>query len=152
MAFWRVSLIVLLSGFLAFGQASHVTKWAQTAQSVFIENGTGDSSVLDSAHLALASSDLRWKDDRKSADLVFHFERNVQPSGRTVRDDKIHVTAKNTYTLDVTDRVGTVLWKASVDFDPSNVRAENTERAWLEYLHQHPANALVNMFLKVRAE
>jgi hypothetical protein len=152
MAQYRFGLIALLSCFLAFGQPGGLPQNVKAARSVFIDNETGDSSVLDSAHIVLASTDLRWKDDRSSADLVFHFGRNAESADRTVKGNEIHIAIKNTYTPEVTARNGTVIWKNAVDFDPSNVRTENTERSWLGYLHRHPAGKLVTLFLKSRSE
>lgn len=152
MALHRLGLIALLSCFLAFGQSGGLPQNVKAARAVFIDNEAGDSSVLDSAHIALASSDLRWKDDRNTADLVFHFERNAETADRTVKGNEIHIAIKNTYTLEVTDRNGTAVWKNAVDFDPSNVRTENTERSWLQYLHRHPVAKLITMFLKSRSE
>lgn len=148
----RFGLILLLSYFFASGQSGHLPRNVKTATTVFIDNEAGDTSVLDSAHLVLAASDLRWKDDRNSADLVFHFDRNVETESRTATGDEIHIAIRNAYTLEVKDRDGTVVWQNSVDLDPSNVRTENTERSWLEYLHRHPAAKLVTMFLKSRSE
>jgi hypothetical protein len=148
----RLGLIVVLSCCTAFGQGERLPNNVKAAKTVFIDSEAGDSSVLDSVHLALASSNLRWKDDRNSADLVFHFRRSAQQSGRAVKENEIRIAVNNTYTLEVTDRTGTAVWKDSMAFDPSNVRNENTERAWLEYLHRHPATVLVNKFLKSRAE
>ncbi|MGA8541731.1 MAG: hypothetical protein WB566_19665 [Terriglobales bacterium] len=119
---------------------------------MFIDNEAEDSSVLDSVHLALAASDLRWKDDRNRADLVFHFERNAKPADRTLKGNEINIAIKNTYTLSVSDRNGTEVWENTVDSDPSNVRNEDTERSWIDYLHKHPAFKLVTMFLKNRSQ
>jgi len=148
----RLCLIAVLSYCVALGQAQRLPSNVKAARTVFIDNEAGDSSVLDSVHLALASSNLRWKDDRNSAELVFHFQRTADQSGQAVNGDEIHIVVKNTYTLEVTDRAARTVWKDSVVLDPSNVRTENTERAWLEYLHRHPAAALVNRFLKSRSE
>ena len=137
---------------LMFGQASHLPQNVKAARVVFIDNDAGDASVLDSAHLALASSDLRWNDDRNRADLVFHFERNSAAADRTVKGNEINVTVRNTYTLEVMDKDGTSVWKNAAVLDPSNLRTEHTERSWIEYLHKHPAARLVTMFLKSRAE
>jgi len=143
-------LIAVLSCCVAFGQG--LPSDVKAAKTVFIDNEAGDSSVLDSVHLALVSSSLRWKDDQNGADLVFHFQRNAGPSGQTVKGNEIHIAVINTYTLKVIDRVGTAVWNDSVASDLSNIRTENTERAWLEYLHRHPAAVLVNRFLKNRSQ
>jgi hypothetical protein len=149
---YRLALIVVLSCCVAVGQAERLPSNVKAAKTVFIDNEAGDSSVLDSVHLVLASSNLRWKDDRNNAELVFHFQRNAEQSGQTVNGNEIHIAVKNSYTLEVTDRAGRAVWKDSVVLDPSNVRTENTEQAWLEYLHRHPAAALVNKFLKSYSE
>jgi len=148
----RLGLIVVLSCCVVFGQAQHLSSDVKAAKTVFIDNEAADSSVLDSVHLALASSSLRWKDDRTGADLVFHFKRSAEPSDQTIKGNEIHVLVKQTYTLEVTDRAGTAVWKDSTARDPSNVRTENTESSWLEYLHRHPAAILTNKFLKSRSE
>ena len=148
----QLLLFLLILCSLALGQSNHTPQGVKTAKTVFIDNETGDSSVLDSAHIALASSDLRWRDDRNTADLIFHFERNAEPADRSEKGNEIHISIKNTYTLEVTDENGTIIWKNAVDLDLSNARTENTERSWIEYLHRHPAAILVNLFLKSRSK
>ena len=151
MAVRRFGLVALLSCALASGHPGF-SQNIKAARTVFIDNEAGDSSVLDSVHLVLAASDLRWKNDRNGADLIFHFERNAEPSERTVKGNEIRIAVKNTYTLSVSDRNGKAVWKNTEDVDPSNVRNENTERSWIDYLHKHPAAKLVTMFLKNRSE
>jgi hypothetical protein len=89
----RFGLIVLLSCFFASGQSGHLPRNVKAATTVFIDNEAGDTSVLDSAHLVLAASDLRWKDDRNSADLVFHFDRNAETASRTNKE-RLHTGSK----------------------------------------------------------
>jgi hypothetical protein len=142
-----IALLVLLASTLAYGQPLSLPAQVKSARKVFIENEAGDTSVLDSAHLVLASSRFNWVDDKGTADLVFSFNRNASTASRTVKGDAISIAIRNTYTLEVTDEHGTIIWKSSTDLSNSNVRKDRTERSWIEYLHHHPAAQLVDKFL-----
>jgi len=143
----RIVLSALLASTLTYGQQLSLPAQVKSARRIFIENEAGDTSVLDSAHLALASSRFNWVDDKDTADLVFTFNRNASTASRTVKGDSISIAIRNTYTLEVTDQHGTIIWKSSTDLSNSNVRKDRTERSWIEYLHHHPAAQLVNKFL-----
>ena len=147
-----LSTIVLFICISAFGQVGPVPQSVKLAKTVFIDNETGDLSVADACHLILATTDLRWMADRESANLVLHFDRKISRADRTVSGDEISISITNAYSLDVTDKSGTNVWKGSVDLDTSNVRTDKTESSWILYLHRTPAAKLTEMFLKARSE
>jgi hypothetical protein len=145
----NLSLAIVLIAILANAQSVQVPPSVKAAKSVLIENTSGDSSALDSIHLILASSRLGWTDDRSRADLILKFDRAASERNRSTNGNAITIGIRNSYTLDVTDKNGTVVWKDSVEFDPSaNVRTDRTEHSWIEYLHKHPAAKLAANFLK----
>jgi hypothetical protein len=146
----NLSLAIVLIGILTNAQSVQLPPSVRAAKSVLIDNTSGDSSVLDSVHLILASSRLGWGDDPDRADLVLKFSSAASEGDRSANANKISIHIKNFYTLEVTDKNGTVVWKDSVEFDPSsNIRTDKTERSWIEYLHKHPAAKLVANFLKL---
>ncbi len=146
----NLSFAVLIMGMLASAQSAELPLNLRAAKTVLLENTSGDSSVLDSAHLILASSRLGWTDDRGRADLILKFSRAASEGNRSTNDNAISISIRNFYTLEVTDKTETVVWKDSVEFDPlSNVRPDKTEHSWIEYLHKHPAAKLVANFLKL---
>src|SRR5215475_5972730 len=102
----RIVLSALLASTLTYGQQLSLPAQVKSARRIFIENEAGDTSVLDSAHLALASSRFNWVDDKDTADLVFTFNRNASTASRTVKGDSISIAIRNTYTLEVTDQHG----------------------------------------------
>jgi hypothetical protein len=82
--------LALLTSVLTFGQNPSLSAEVKSARRrIFIENETGNSSVLDSVHLVLASSRFSWTDDRTSADLIFRFDRKSSQSNRTVSGNVI---------------------------------------------------------------
>jgi len=146
----NLSLAIVLIAILANAQSVQVPPSVKGAKSVLIENASGDSSVLDSIHLILASSRLGWTDDRDKADLILKFDRAASEGNRSTAGNTITISIRNSYTLEVTDKNGTVVWKDSVEFDPtSNVRTDRTEHSWIEYLHKHPAAKLTANLLKL---
>jgi hypothetical protein len=146
----NLSLVIVLIGILANAQSVQLPHNLRAARSVFIENISGDSSVLDSVHLILASSRLGWSDERDRADLILKFDSGASEGNRSTDGNTISINIRNFYTLEVTDKNGATIWKESVEFDPSsNVRADKTEHSWIDYLHKHPAAKLVANFLKL---
>jgi hypothetical protein len=145
----RILSLVVLTG-LANAQSVQIPPSVKAARSVFIENASNDSSVLDSVHLILASSRLSWGDERDRADLILKFDRDASEGNRSTNGDTISIAIRNFYTLEVTDKNGTMVWKDSVEFNPgTNVRQDKTEHSWIEYLHKHPAAKLVANFLRI---
>jgi hypothetical protein len=146
----NLSLVIVLIGILANAQSVHLPANISAARSVFIENTSGDSSVLDSVHLILASSRMGWSDEREKADLILNFGSRASEGTRSTNGNSISIHIRNFYTLEVTDKNGTMVWKDEVEFDPSsNVRKDRTEQSWIEYLHKNPAANLVVHFLKL---
>jgi hypothetical protein len=144
----NLSLAIVLIGILANAQSVQLPPNVRAARSVLIKNTSGDSSVLDSVHLILASSRLGWTDDRDKADLILKFSRAASEGDRSTNGNALSIHIRNFYALEVTDKNGTVVWKDSVEFDPSsNLRTDKTEHSWIEYLHKHPAAKLVANFL-----
>jgi hypothetical protein len=146
----NLSLAIALFGMIANAQSVQLPPNVRAARSLFIENTSGDSSVLDSVHLILASSRMGWSDERGKADLILRFGTSASEGDRSTNGNTISIKVRNFYTLEVVDRNGTTVWKDSVEDDPlSNVRTDRTERSWIEYLHKHPAAKLVANFLKL---
>jgi hypothetical protein len=152
MSIRTIVLLALLACTLTYGQNPSLPASAKSAKKIFIENEAGDSNVLDSVHLVLASSRFSWVEDRDSADLVFAFDRKASTASRTVKGDAISIAIRHTYTLEVTEQDGTVIWKGSADLDYSNGRKDRTERSWIEFLHHHPAAQLADRFLAPSAQ
>ena len=147
---FRASMVFVFVVVLATAQSVQHPSYFSTAKNILIENKSGDSSVLDCAHLILASTRLEWTDNREKADLILVFDRRASQGDRSVNGGAISIAIDNFYTLNVTDGGGKLLWKDSVKFDPSaNVRADRSERSWIEYLHNHPAAKLMANFLKL---
>jgi hypothetical protein len=146
----NLSLAIVLVAILANAQSVQVPPTLRAAKRVLIENISGDSSALDSIHLILASSRLGWTDDRDRADLILKFYRAASEGNRSTNGNTIEISIRNSYRLEVTDKNGAVVWKDSIEFDPSsNVRTDRTEHSWIEYLHRHPAAKLAANFLKL---
>jgi len=142
--------LLALIGFFAAVLSAEQSPKLKSARLVFIENTSGDSFVLDSAHLILAASQIGWTDQRDKADLILNFGVGASEGSRSTNGNEISVNVRNFYTLNITDDTGTTCWKESVEFDPrSMVRKDRTERSWIEFLHNHPAAKLTRDFVKM---
>jgi hypothetical protein len=144
----KLCLLILVG--MSASPAAQQSPRLPAAKTVFIENTTGDSFVLDSTHLILAASQIGWTDDRDKADLILNFGTSASEGSRSTEGNAISISIRNFYSLDVTDNHGTTYWKDSVEYDPrSLVRRDRSERSWIEFLHKHPAARLTGNFLKV---
>lgn len=144
----RAVLLTLLTTLPSYAQAG----FPANTKVVFIENRTGDGSLIDSAHLILASSPLTWDSDHERADLIFRFDRSSSEGSRVVSGDTISISIRNTVTLEVINREHKVIWKGAEDLDESNTRKDKSEQSWLDYLHRHPAAKLIHEYLAAVAK
>ncbi len=143
-----LTLAVALNGVKVSAQSAvALPLQVQQAHTIFIDNETASDAVSNSALLALTSSDLNPVSERSKADLVFRFKRKVPTADRSVNGERISIAIRNTYTLEVIDTAGDIVWQGSADLDPGNVRKDSTAASLNEWLKRHPAGQLVNRFL-----
>ena len=148
----KVVLLTLLAFSASYAETGFNPADANPRRVVFIENRTDDRTLIDSAHLTLASSPLTWDSDRERADLIFRFDRSSSEGNRVVNGDTISISIRNTVTLEVLNKQHKVIWKGAADLDESITRKDRSEQSWLDYLHRHPAAKLIHEFLAAVAK